>query len=132
MCGRNYVAFFKLKRGRVVREFPVIKRHRVWKHCTVFVYQIGHWIHSLDGFIKIIIIEVACCHLDYSRKPSANACVKNSRSKIIIIIIMMKSDHASKRYVHKPESILENKTQNSLGFWDSNRFTLLRPEYQIW
>ena len=33
----------------------------------------------------------------------------------------VKFDHTNKCYIHKPESALENETQNSLGFWDKNR-----------
>ena len=32
----------------------------------------------------------------------------------------LKFDHANKWYMHNPESILENETQISLGFWDTN------------
>ena len=31
-----------------------------------------------------------------------------------------KLDYTIKWYIHNPESFLENKTQKSLGFWDTN------------
>ena len=33
-----------------------------------------------------------------------------------------KFDHTNKWYMHKPDSVLEKKTnKNSLGYWDTNR-----------
>ena len=32
-----------------------------------------------------------------------------------------KFDHLNKWYMYNPEYILENKTQNSLGFWNTKK-----------
>ena len=47
------------------------------------------------------------------------------QQKVILweICKKVKLNHTNKWYMYNPESVQENKTQSSLEFWDTNRFS---------